>query len=45
MNWILTDPDGRFEVLARFYGPGTSLFDKTWRSPDLRTNRLTGRDL
>ncbi len=34
-NWVPTDPDGRFEVLARFYGPEKALFDKTWRLPDL----------
>jgi hypothetical protein len=34
-NWIPTRPDGRFEVLARFYGPQAPLFDKTWRLPDI----------
>ena len=34
-NWIPTNPNGRFEVLARFYGPKAPLFDKTWRLPDL----------
>jgi hypothetical protein len=34
-NWIPTDPKGRFEVLARFYGPQKPLFDKTWRLPDI----------
>ncbi|HUL67887.1 MAG TPA: DUF1254 domain-containing protein [Burkholderiaceae bacterium] len=34
-NWIPTDPNGRFEVLARFYGPQTPLFDKTWRLSDI----------
>ncbi len=34
-NWIPTDPNGRFEVLARFYGPKKSLFDKTWRLSDI----------
>jgi hypothetical protein len=34
-NWIPTDPDGRFEVLARFYGPQKALFDKTWKLPDI----------
>ncbi|MCP9276936.1 DUF1214 domain-containing protein [Mycolicibacterium arenosum] len=30
-NWVPTDSDGHFEVLARFYGPEQKLFDKTWR--------------
>ena len=34
-NWIPTNPDGRFEVLARFYGPQKPLFDKTWRLADI----------
>ena len=28
-------PNGRFEVLARFYGPQKPLFDKTWKLPDI----------
>jgi hypothetical protein len=34
-NWVPTDPKGRFEVLARFYGPKKPLFDKTWVLPDI----------
>jgi hypothetical protein len=34
-NWVLTDPNGRFEVLARFYGPQKPLFDKTWKLADI----------
>jgi hypothetical protein len=34
-NWVPTDPHGRFEVLARFYGPEKPLFDKTWQLPDV----------
>jgi len=35
-NWVPTSPDGEFEVLFRFYGPETSLFEKkTWRLPDI----------
>ncbi len=34
-NWVPTDPNARFEVLARFYGPQKPLFDKTWRLPDI----------
>jgi hypothetical protein len=34
-NWVPTKPDGQFEVLFRFYGPGKPLFDKTWVLPDI----------
>jgi hypothetical protein len=34
-NFVPTDPGGRFEVLARFYGPQKPLFDKTWKLPDI----------
>ncbi len=34
-NWVPTDVDGLFEVLARFYGPGKPLFDKTWKLNDI----------
>jgi hypothetical protein len=34
-KWVPTDPKGRFEVLARFYGPKPPLFDKTWQLSDL----------
>jgi hypothetical protein len=34
-NWIPTDANGRFEVLARFYGPKKALFDKSWKLPDI----------
>jgi hypothetical protein len=34
-DWVPTSPDGEFEVLFRFYGPEQSLFDKTWRLPDI----------
>jgi hypothetical protein len=34
-NWTPTDPEGRFEVLFRFYGPAPALFDRTWQLPDL----------
>jgi hypothetical protein len=36
-NWIPTNPGGRFEVLARFYGPDKSLFDRTWQLTDLQS--------
>ncbi len=34
-NWVPADPNGRFEVLARFYGPQKALYDKTWSLNDL----------
>lgn len=34
-NWIPTDPNGKFEVLFRLYGPEKPLFDKTWKLPDI----------
>jgi len=34
-NWLPTKSGQPFEVLFRFYGPEKSLFDKTWKLPDL----------
>ena len=34
-NWSPTDPQAKFEILFRFYGPLPSLFDKTWVLPDV----------
>ena len=34
-NWVPTDPNGKFEVLFRLYGPQKPLFDKTWVLPDI----------
>lgn len=34
-NWVPTDPNGHFEVLARFYGPQKPLYEKTWKMPDV----------
>jgi hypothetical protein len=34
-NWVPTNPDGKFEVLFRLYGPEKPLFDKTWKLPDI----------
>ena len=34
-NWVPTNSEGRFEVLARFYGPQKPLFDKSWRLADI----------
>jgi hypothetical protein len=28
-NWVPTDPNGKFEVLFRMYGPEKPLFDKS----------------
>ena len=33
-NWIPTDPNRKFELLARFYGPEKSFFEKTWKMGD-----------
>jgi hypothetical protein len=34
-NWVPTSSQCKFEVLFRFYGPEKSLFEKTWRLPDI----------
>jgi hypothetical protein len=34
-NWVPTDANGEFEVLARFYGPKKELYDKTWSLGDI----------
>lgn len=34
-NWVPTDPNREFEVLARFYGPEKGFFDKTWKMSDI----------
>jgi len=34
-NWVPTDPNGRFEVPTRLYGPKKPLFDKTWKLNDI----------
>ena len=39
-NWIPTDANGQFEVLFRFYGPQKTLFEKTWKLPDIRDASL-----
>jgi len=39
-NWIPTKTDGKFEVLFRLYGPEKSLFDKTWKLPDIERVQL-----
>ncbi len=39
-NWVPTDPQRRFEVLARFYGPEKSFFEKTWAMDDIEEVKL-----
>jgi hypothetical protein len=34
-NWVPTDPDRRFELMFRLYGPTKALFDKAWTLPDV----------
>jgi hypothetical protein len=34
-NWVQTDPERRFEVMFRLYGPTEALFDKSWKLPDI----------
>jgi hypothetical protein len=34
-NWVPVSESGQFEVLFRLYGPEKSLFDKTWKLPDI----------
>jgi hypothetical protein len=36
-NWAPTDPNRRFELMFRFYGPTKALFDKAWTLPDVET--------
>jgi len=38
-NWVPTSPTGKFEVLFRFYGPEKTLFEKTWKLPDIEKVR------
>jgi hypothetical protein len=38
-NWVPTDPNGKFEVLFRLYGPQKPFFDKTWKLPDIEHSR------
>jgi hypothetical protein len=30
-NWVPTDAQRGFELLARFYGPEKGFFEKTWK--------------
>jgi hypothetical protein len=36
-NWVPTDPNRRFELMFRLYGPTKALFDKAWTLPDVET--------
>jgi hypothetical protein len=34
-NWVPTDSNRKFELLFRLYGPEKSLFDHSWKLPDV----------
>ena len=34
-NWVPTDPNRKFELLFRLYGPEKPLFDHSWKLPDV----------
>jgi len=34
-NWLPTDPNRRFDLMFRFYGPTPELKNKTWKLPDV----------
>lgn len=34
-NWVPTDSKGKFELLARFYGPEKAFFEKAWKMGDV----------
>ena len=34
-NWLQTDPDRRFFLLSRFYGPELALYDKSFEMNDI----------
>jgi len=34
-NWLPTDPNRRFDLMFRFYGPTPELFNRTWKLPDV----------
>ncbi|MBW9091910.1 DUF1254 domain-containing protein [Rhizobium wenxiniae] len=34
-NWIPSDPDRRFELMLRVYGPKKEFFEKAWKLPDV----------
>ncbi|PWU03159.1 MAG: hypothetical protein C5B53_00835 [Candidatus Melainabacteria bacterium] len=35
LNWVPTNPDGKFEAIFRFYGTEKPLFTSEWKLPDL----------
>jgi hypothetical protein len=35
-NWVPTDPQGKFELLFRLYGPEKPFFDRAWKLPDVQ---------
>lgn len=34
-NWVPTDPNHKFELLFRAYGPTEAFFQKSWTLPDV----------
>jgi hypothetical protein len=34
-NWLPTDPNRKFELMFRLYGPKKEFFDKVWKLPDV----------
>lgn len=38
-NWVPTDANGKFEILARFYGPTPALYDHSWKLNDLEKTK------
>ena len=38
-NWLQTDPDRKFFLLSRFYGPEPALFDKSFEMNDIERLR------
>jgi hypothetical protein len=42
-NWIQADDGREFELLARFYGPKSALFDKSWLLGDVERDSCPQR--
>ncbi|MHC2439031.1 DUF1254 domain-containing protein [Bradyrhizobium sp. USDA 4451] len=40
-NWVPTDPNRKFELLFRLYGPEKPLFDHSWKLPDVERIAMT----
>jgi len=34
-NWLPTNPERKFELMARFYAPKKEFFEKVWKLPDV----------